>query len=278
MRTRLCNRLVAALGVSLVVMLAGVSPAFGQDIPTLEARVLGDLNNDELWGDLGDAWARMGDAEMADGAWGVALLLDPDDSEWIGHSPALSWVDYVLDDMGVNNDEWIGDLGDLAEQQGYAGVAQDLYGMALEIDPADGEWQRKYTRGNGFPAAPPAGTAAAGLRGRLMADLSNDELWGDYGDALQAEGLAVLANGAWGVARILDQADGEWSGHQPLEALVDAGVLAAGITDDEWIGNLADQAATMGWATAAQRLYILALTLDQDDSEWRGRATLTPRK
>lgn len=41
--------------------------------------------NDEVWGDIGDLWARLGETERARQSWQRALELDPQDGEWIGN-------------------------------------------------------------------------------------------------------------------------------------------------------------------------------------------------
>ena len=47
-------------------------------------------SNDEIWGDLGDHYWRMGEAHLAEEAWQRAAELDPDDSEWFGNLQDLA--------------------------------------------------------------------------------------------------------------------------------------------------------------------------------------------
>ena len=82
----------------------------------LELQVLADPDNDELWGDLGDAYAEMGDRVTALRHYQYALSLDPDDSEWqrkvIEFMPQGD-VDAMQQALAnSNDDEAIGDLAD----------------------------------------------------------------------------------------------------------------------------------------------------------------------
>ena len=53
-----------------------------------ELKVAGS-ENDELWGDMGDAYWRAGRRDDAHQAWLHARMLDPDDGEW--SSKLQSW-------------------------------------------------------------------------------------------------------------------------------------------------------------------------------------------
>ena len=55
-------------------------PSRAMDMLTAGAARAGD--NDELWGDLGDHYWRLGEHQMAEDAWRRAAEIDPDDSEW----------------------------------------------------------------------------------------------------------------------------------------------------------------------------------------------------
>lgn len=250
---------------------------YSSDAQRLIGGVRDDPTNDELWGDLADVLQRDGHAALADGAWAVARILDQDDTEWSGHNPAVERAADAIRQLAITDDEWVGDLGDLAQAAGWMAAARNLYGLAMSLDPDDDEWQNKYS---GITSPSPGvvtGGAPQSLVTQVLGDRDNDELWGDLGDAYQESGNGALATGSWAVARILDPDDGEWSGHNPnLDAAIGA-IRQLGITDDEWIGDLADRAQSAGFPAAARGLYDAALTLDPADREWQKKATGSAR-
>ncbi len=106
--------------------------------------------SDELWGDLGDAYMQVGQDHLAAGAYGVALLLDGTDSEWQGKATQpLDHLVGVIEEVGIGDDEWVGNLGDAADQQNQSQAAQELYCLASQLDRADTEWLRKLEPGAG---------------------------------------------------------------------------------------------------------------------------------
>ena len=254
----------------------GSSSGYGSASSAAASRVRSNLNDDEAWGDLGDEYSRSGDRSMAEGAWAVARILDPDDSEWSGHGPDLDLAAYAIERLGVTDDEWVGDLGDAADRLGWGSAAQALFRRALALDPDDGEWIGKV-RTTGSKSSGTIGRSGAvnlvpaRTVNAVRANLRDDEAWGDLGDAFSNAGIPEAAEGAWSVARILDQDDGEWSGHAPELTYAPLAIEELGITDDEWVGDLADLANGAGWDAAAQALYRLALRLDPDDGEWIGK-------
>jgi tetratricopeptide (TPR) repeat protein len=231
-------------------------------------QVRGDLGNDERWGDLGDSYQSAGNYGMADACWAVARVLDPGDSEWSGHSPNLDQAAWGIQQLGITDDEWVGDLGDTAQTQGWYSAAQALYRLALNLDPDDSEWQGKVGGGGGNVNV----GGNQGLINQVRGDLGNDELWGDLGDSYQSAGNYGMADACWAVARILDPSDSEWSGHSPNLDQAAYAIQQLGITDDEWVGDLGDSAQGQGWRSAALNLYRRALALDPDDSEWQRKA------
>lgn len=106
--------------------------------------------SDDLWGDLGDAYMQVGQDHLAAGAYGVALLLDGTDSEWQGKATQpLDHLVGIIEEVGIGDDEWVGNLGDAADQQGQSQAAQELYCLASRLDRADTEWLRKLEPGAG---------------------------------------------------------------------------------------------------------------------------------
>jgi tetratricopeptide (TPR) repeat protein len=176
---------------------------------------------------------------------------------------------YAIQQLGIRDDEWIGDLGDAAQAQGWYNSAQALYRLAQAIDPSDSEWQSKVTAG-GAPGYVQGGDP--NLINTVRNDLNNDERWGDLGDSFQSSGNRMMATGCWAVARILDPGDSEWSGHNPDLNQAAYAIQNLSITDDEWVGDLGDAAQAQGWRSAALALYRRALALDPDDSEWQRKA------
>ena len=252
---------------TLLAALPIVQPPLEAQVASLVNQLRRNLDDDELWGDLGDAYDASGNWSMADASWAVARILDPADSEWSGHDPSVDQASMVIQQLDITDDEWIGDLGDQAQSQGWYGAAQDLYRLALALDPSDSEWREKaagtgaYTEGGGDP----------GLITNVRNDPTDDERWGDLGDSYESSGSYAMADACWAVARILDPGDGEWSGHNPNLEQAAWGIRQLGITDDEWIGDLGDDAQSQGWYNAAQSLYRLALELDPGDSEWQDK-------
>ena len=268
------------------------APSAGQSaVEQLTQQVSNNWRDDEAWGDLGDAHAAAGNGSMAEGCYAVALLIDSADGEWTGHNPNLSRAVTTLRQLNVTDDELIGDLGDTASNRGESEAAQALYGLALELDPSDTEWQGKLIAA---PAAmeeatpaelptPPAErpTPAAGqsaverLTRQVRNNVSDDEAWGDLGDAHAAAGNGSTAEGCYAVALMIDPSDGEWQGHSPSLARAVTVLRQLNVTDDELIGDLGDVAGGRGESTAARALYELALELDPSDGEWQGKVSGT---
>lgn len=181
----------------------------------LAARVRAELRNDELWGDLGDAYGRAGDGGLASGAYAVAHLLDPVDSEWTGHSFRLTDAAEVLRLLTVGDDEFVGDLGDAAAARGDHMAARALYQLALSLDPDDSEWLDKTGPGEqGAPA-----TTDLGSRGtRTSLASPNREATADRSGSVPADS-----------ARLTAYADAGW---QTADSLVRTGEEAAFLKAD----------------------------------------------
>jgi tetratricopeptide (TPR) repeat protein len=248
----------------------------------LVSNVRSGPSNDELWGDLGDAYSVQGNAHMAEACWAVALLLDPTDSEWQGHSPRVSLADDALLELGVLDPWFVAQLGDAASAQGYSDMYDVLYDIAAAsggkgsswdwADPSDAvrtavaDAQR---RAGVAPATDQPADTATHLA-TTVSNSYNDEEWGDLGDAYAAAGDATAANACWAVALLRDEYDQEWIDHRPDTRLIVDFLLSRSILlDDQFVGELARAAENRGETTASRQLFDLAWALDPADPEWQ---------
>lgn len=258
-------------------------------VTQLQRNALDSRTNDEIWGDAGDELAARGQREQALQYYLFALGLDPDDGEWLGKVSEFGGSDYILPTMErqianePGNDELIGDYGDALLRADRAEEACEQYGRALELDPADSEWQRKVGLcqsgdtaailgggGGGMGALP---QTIEGLESAIEAAPENDELIGDLADLYAAQGERERALELYRQALGLDPDDGEWlqktstlSGESRLELL--EGLVAQHPNDDEVWGDLGDQYAAAERSAEALEAYRRALEIDPADSEW----------
>ena len=139
----------------------------------IERRVLENPEDDELWGDLGDHYGEIGDIDAALSAYRHAMTLDPQDGEW--HNKISTITGESLEDLIAagsaailatyeaelashqEDDEWLGDYGDMLMSIGREEEACDLYATALALDPQDYEWIGNVAECNGESAPIPGG-------------------------------------------------------------------------------------------------------------------------
>ncbi len=249
----------------------GRSPA----VRELEEQVLSDPNNDELWGDLGDAYGAMGDRKTALRHYQYALTLDPDDSEWQGKVVEFSDggdIDVMIDALASSSDdERLGDLADRLRAEGREDEACATYMRAFTLDPGDNEW---------ITALGSCGQSTTELTDQVVAEAlasNDDERIGDAADILRNQGDEARACELYQTAMSIDPDDSEWieavSGCGGLDPNV-VGRLAAealGSGDDERIGDAGDMMRTQGDTERACELYQRALQIDPSDSEWLER-------
>lgn len=161
-------------------------------------------------------------------------------------------------------------LGNVYRTHLRKSMASDAYRMALSLDPSRTYLARR-TQSHGLSKE------AKALREQAMADPQNDELWGDLGDLLVAQGNPLEARGAYLRAYRLDPADSEWQ-----RALINLGEtqmildqLTANLvdTDDEQHGDLGDLLMAAGRRDEACEHYRRAAELDPADEEWINHAT-----
>ncbi|MDP2954858.1 MAG: hypothetical protein Q8N53_00440, partial [Longimicrobiales bacterium] len=250
-------------------------------------------SQDEVWGDLGDAYDNAGNSGAAEGCWAVALLLDPSDSEWQGHSPDLALADEVVLGAGILDPWFAGNLGDAAGAAGDDQARQSLYQLALAMDPGNPSWQsmangqppaelvaavaavraRVGSPGMGVPGGVPGGVSSSQGNSSLAANVRSnprdDELWGDLGDEYSAQGNSRSAGGCWAVALLLDPSDSEWQGHSPNAGLADDALLEVGVLDASFANELANDASNEGYSDASDALNRLAAAIEPKNPSWQ---------
>ena len=270
----------------------------------LESWGASDPTNDERIGDLADSLVAQGRIAEALQLYQRALELDPDDSEWQrkvaqyggagggveggvvggveptiaellggGSAEGLAALLGTAGSGGIGvaggDDETIGDLGDTYAGQGNRDLALQHYLRALELDPTDGEWQRKVSLYGG------ADTLVAFLEQRLTTDPRNDEILGVLAEAYCQAGDHERGLQLYRDALTIDPADTDW---QSKVALLGGMEMSIGILEsklvgdpdnDEIIGRLGDAYAFMGDRNRAMEAYTRALAVDPADSEWR---------
>ena len=112
-----------------------------------EAKLLGRFStssqDDEFWGELGNAYAAQGSAK-ARSAYAVAHLIDPNDPKWRQKAPNSRGDEAIpiLRDLGVRDDAWIGSLAVAARTRGEIATARPLYEFARTLNPKDQRWLR----------------------------------------------------------------------------------------------------------------------------------------
>ena len=146
--------------------------------------VRGDPNDDEAWGDAGDAEAAAGNTTQALVDYQRALGLDPRDAEWQrkvvefgGVDLFRSSIDLLLPDSPTD-DEVLGDRGDAYDAAGLHDEACALYRRAQALDAQDTEWLSKVGTCDPAVAAGILYQAGAGDNNGLMGLIGAAE--GDY--------------------------------------------------------------------------------------------------
>jgi tetratricopeptide (TPR) repeat protein len=255
------------------------------DLRTAVDQVRAEPQNDERWGDLGDA---LGDDPLAGTVYAAAMRMDPSDAEWqqkLARAAGWDTLFGIFQEIlaaDPSNDERLGDYADRLMEAGRRDDACAAYRAALRFDPTDTEWPNKVatcdgaavasTGGNGLPGDTGDATldvAAAALR----ADPENDERWGDWGDALRDGGRSNEACQAYRKANTMDPGDQEW-----IDKLGACGGAVAAVAaptedlDDEALGDEGDRLMAYGDYGAACDAYQRALEADPQDSEWPGKA------
>lgn len=197
----------------------------------------GSDQSDELQGDLGDTYWELGLADQACAAWTRAAELDSGDDEWRNKRARCGADAAAVAKLGVSTLE----DGLKALYAGRSGT---------ELLPAF----------RGLLAEEPTRTElrwlVASLEGKSELDVLheltgvegvNDEVWGDYGDALYAAGRVPEAVTAWKTAYSLDSSDSEWTRKLWISAhLHNLKDQIQGIPLDPSSGGCGEEAGGMG--------------------------------
>ena len=283
-------------------------------ISEIERTALAEPRNDEVWGDIGDHFAERGMKEVALGYYLHAMALDPADSEWqqkVVESGSQEEVLALFESNAVHNqdnDEWLGDYGDLLARMDRRDDACAQYSNALALDPEDSEWiQRVDECNSGAPLAVSPdmggmhpehgmmehgeayGEALSGqgdpeaqisnLENLLEGEPENDEYMGRLGVLLADQGNMERASELLLGAFALDPTDSVWprtvsalTGRSRVDLLSEA--LESHAENDELHGDLGDAYVDLGRTQEALEAYRRALELDPDDAEWKNKLSL----
>lgn len=256
-------------------------------------------DNDERWGDLGDAVRNRGDASMALECYLRAFDAQPTDSEWHQKIRELGGIDMLISRIESvrgqlqGSDELMGDYGDALAAAGRTDDACQAYREALRMDADDSEWIRKVgdcgqaVAVGGLQVSDPSELRARAQRAHgsdaavsqqlaaLQSEPRGDERWGDLGDALVALGDGNMGLEAYVTAFLIQPTDGEWrrkvseiGGADLLVALFEH-VQSTHRLDDETMGDYGDALAEVGRTADACQAYQRALQMDDADSEWQ---------
>ena len=282
--------------------------ANAQWISEIERKALDNPADDEIWGDIGDHFAERGQSEKALTYYLHAMSLDPTDSEWhqkLAESGSSEQVVAFYESNAVHNqdnDEWLGDYGDLLARMDRREDACSQYRNALALDPGDSEWVQRV--GECDSGAPLGSSAGDGFEGHGMMEHEggldmenahwspearvqqfeqliaqepeNDEFWGGLAQAHIELGSLEQGGEALERALSLDPTDSTWPTiYCALTGTSLVDVLTAQLDqhaeNDELHGDLGDAYVTAGNPEKAKESYLRAAELDPDDEEWRSK-------
>jgi len=242
--------------------------------PKIVREALRNPEDDEMWGDVGDYYASIGNNQEALRTYLYALSLDPADSEWQSSAAGLGGGEEVLTvmmaNLNQNDDEQLGNVGDVLMQLNRSSEGCEYYQRALQIDPSDNEWIRKVgSCGGSIPDSVGYSSDAVRLAQQNPQD---DELQGDAGDYYASIGNNEEAVRLYLYALSLDPTDAEW---QNSATGLGAGEEVLGVmmrhlnpNDDEQLGNVGDVLMQLNRNAEACEYFRRALIIDTDDSEW----------
>lgn len=266
---------------------SGSAQLGNRDARKLERKVLRRPMDDELWGDLGDAYYGGGRHEDAVRAYSQAAALDPGDGEWQSALSRLMSPEDLYARMmetGMSGgDEQLGDLADMMMEQGEVERACELYTRASELDPGDTEWTNALMEYCGQGGLGMAG-GLLGLDGPEMylgGDSSSEEssaevmvarswlVLGDTDRALELYRAALYEDSGNGRLRAAVMLLSQSTEVELLEDLV----LRLPDSDELW-GDLGDAYAAVAQPEDAAGAWEKALELDTEDAEWRYKLEL----
>jgi cytochrome c-type biogenesis protein CcmH/NrfG len=272
-------------------------------VSNIERTALAAPGDDEVWGDVGDHFLEMGQVDRALLFYVRAMSLDSSDSEWQNKVIDTGGADHVLaifERQAVgqqDNDEWLGDYGDVFRRMARIDDACTQYRNAFALDPEDNEWREKVALCDGGQMQPflegeenvlsehgmghdgpvenmdPMAQIAS-LESLVVQNPENDEYLGRLGLLLAVQGDLERAKGLVEKAMHLDPTDGEWprlfsalTGQTRVEIL--RGLVALHPALDELQGDLGDALVDLGRPEDAVQAYQEASRLDPEDKEWK---------
>lgn len=273
-----------------IIALQAISGTGRSQVKKLKRKALKDPTNDEIWGDLGDASLADGDRQSALNYYSHALRLDNTDEEWIRRIVELGGQEAILEMMRKNiednpeNDEVLGDYGDLLSQLGQNEEACLAYQKAAQIDPEDSEW------GDHLDSCTSEGLVEVNqqsldeiLSSRLKENPNDPDIMMTIGDTLLESGDRAGALEMFNRALTISPAsDGlikrvvALSGEPMINLLIKLSQEYP--TNDEVWGNLGDTYLQLNQNDQALSAYQKAKALDPSDTEWQQQVKLLEGK
>ena len=273
-------------------------------VSAIERSALAAPGDDEVWGDVGDHFAELGQTERALPFYLRALHLDPSDTEWqnkITEAGGSEEVLRIFEGQAVShqdNDEWLGDYGDVLRSMDRIEDACEQYRNALALDPTDSEWRDNVAQcEGGVMTRVPEGhegesshllstiesdneqdpaVEIASLERLLESEPDNDEYLGRLGMLLASQGSLERGTELLKRAMQIDPTDMSWprlfsalTGQPRLDLLQEMVLLHP--ENDELHGDLGDMFVDLGRQDEAATAYKEATRLDPEDQEWKDK-------
>ena len=257
--------------------------------PRIVRQAMREPENDEIWGDVGDYYASVGQRQEALSAYLYALSLDPDDSEWQSSASRYGGGEDVLrvmmNSLDENNDEALGDVGDVLVLLERTEEACEYYQRALTLDPTDNEWIRNMT--SHCEGAPVSETSPVTMGPMPTGDTSAMQSY-----VLGNASLLIQLGHAYAVAGDTENASEYLHGALLLNPVDEKALLSymavTGLTklevmtrlleevpnNDELMGEMGDLMLELGRPDEALAHYRNALAADEDDTEWSEKISM----
>jgi len=265
-------------------------------VSQVERNALSNPTSDEVWGDVGDHYTELGLPERAHVFYMKAFSIDSSDTEWSrkiienggGEDLLVAFEKEAVRQQ--DNDEWLGDYGDLLLQMGQLLDACDQFRNAVALDPTDSEWRSKLATCEEASSNPPIAQGSRpdvgglkapsnpeetilALENLLQEEPDNDEYLGRLGILCVAQGEREKGLDYLLRAMHVDPTDAQWpryvgllTGKTRIEILNE--LIERHPENDELHGALGDLLVDLGRLQEAKRAYEKARALDRADKEW----------